>query len=1016
MLGPLLPGLQARWGIGDARAGMLFAAQFLASVAASAGVGPLAKRFPYFRLIAAGLLLMAVGAAGLTSLPWPFPLLAVALYGCGLGLAIPAGNLQMAALHPGNSARSVMILNLTWCVGAVLAPLVVTHAPLWTVSAACAGLAGLMGGGPRSSGEPVRDRPGGLSYRWAITALILFLYVGTENAVAGWVASLGARAASTRQLWSVLPAAFWAGILAGRAAAPGLLARMKPPGLVLAGLGGAFAGAALLLAQAGAAWTLAGTALCGLGLAPVFPLVVSQYADAEPAGAASGLIFSAAGLGGAAIPWMVGALSQATGSLRGAMGVVPGLVVAMAVLQLNWRQMKKTILLLAIACAALGAGRQTTPLEDGWKFFRGDDAAAAQAAFDDSAWQTVRVPHTFDDGQDPPQSGYYRGPGWYRRHFAAPADWKSRRVFVRFEAASLVADVYLNGKRLGEHKGGFQAFCFEVTGGLRDGDNVLAVRVDNARREDVIPLAGDFTVFGGLYRPVSLIATAPVDITLLDAGSWGVFIRQHGAGSRNADVEVTSEVSNGSAAARKVEIATTVFNARHTRVAGNRQTVDVGAGETRAVRAQLALANPHLWNGVADPYLYTVTVEVRENGAPADAVDQPLGVREFHVDAARGAVLNGKAQQIRGVCRHQDWAGTGWAIDQAQQDTDMRLIREIGATGVRLAHYQHNPYFYGLCDRNGLLVWAEIPMVNDVRGTPEFLENARRQLTELIRQNMNHPSIVMWSLYNEISPNNKDNPAPIVENLKALAKKEDPARPTTGALSIDGIEKLPAVGRLNDILALNVYPGWYVDTARDMGRIIDKWNEFYGSKGIIISEYGAGASIHQHQQDFTGRTGRAPNNWHPEEYQSLVHEENYPDIAARPFVYGSFVWSMFDFASAGRKEGDTPGINDKGLVTRDRKVKKDAFFFYKANWNPEPMVYLTSRRDTPRTDAVTPVKVYSNLPKVALKVNGKSYGEKTGSKFHVFEWSGVQLQEGENRIEAQSGAVQDECVWELRKK
>ena len=673
--------------------------------------------------------------------------------------------------------------------------------------------------------------------------------------------------------------------------------------------------------------------------------------------------------------------------------------------------MKKTILLLASIWTAHAAGRQVTRLDNGWKFFRGDDAAAIANAFDDSAWKTVRVPHTFDNDQDPPEARYYRGPGWYRRHINAPANWKRQRVFVRFEAASLVADVYLNGQRLGEHKGGFQAFCFELTGGLRDGDNLLAVRVDNTRREDVIPLGGDFTVFGGLYRPVSILVTAPVAVTLLDSGSFGVFIRQHGSA-----VEVTSGISAGAAAATRAEVSTTIYDARHVRVAADRQTVQLAAGETKPVRAQLAVANPHLWNGVADPYLYTVTVDVRENGAVVDSVDQPLGIREFHVDPARGAVLNGKPQQIRGVCRHQDWAGTGWAIDEAQQDTDMLLIREIGATGIRLAHYQHNSYFYSLSDRNGMLVWAEIPLVNDVRGTPEFLANVRQQLTELIRQNMNHPSIVMWSLYNEISPRNADNAVPVVENLKALAKQEDPDRLTTGALAIDGIENLPAVGRLNEILALNVYPGWYIETAKDMGKILDRWNEFYGSKGIILSEYGGGASINQHQQDFAGRTGRAPSAWHPEEYQSLVHEENYAEIAVRPFVYGSFVWNMFDFASAGRREGDTPGVNDKGLVTRDRKVKKDAFYFYKANWNPQPMVYVASRRDTPRTEAVTPVKVYSNLQRVTLTVNGKSYGEKSGNEFHVFVWDGVQLQPGQNRIEVRSGGLRDECVWVLAAK
>jgi beta-galactosidase len=254
-----------------------------------------------------------------------------------------------------------------------------------------------------------------------------------------------------------------------------------------------------------------------------------------------------------------------------------------------------------------------------------------------------------------------------------------------------------------------------------------------------------------------------------------------------------------------------------------------------------------------------------------------------------------------------------------------------------------------------------------------------------------------------------------------VAKKEDPSRVTTGAFSIDGIEKLPGVARISELVALNVYPGWYVETSAAMGSIIDKWNAFYGSRGLIVSEYGAGASIHQHQQDFSQRTVvRAPNDWHPEEWQTMVHEGNYREIQSRPYVPGSFVWNMFDFASAGRKEGDTPGMNDKGLVTRDRKVRKDAFYFYLANWTTEPMVYITSRRDTDRTAAETPIKVYSNLPKVALRVNGKNWGEAEGSDLHVFLWKSILLVEGDNRIEvtaAGSGPVKsDACIWTYRPK
>jgi beta-galactosidase len=678
---------------------------------------------------------------------------------------------------------------------------------------------------------------------------------------------------------------------------------------------------------------------------------------------------------------------------------------------------------LALAAALLAPGafaagpRTIVRLDSDWKFHRGEAEGASAIDFQDSTWQPVSVPHTWNHEDDPPQTGYYRGPGWYRRVISAPAAWKGQRVFVRFEAASLVARVFLNGQDLGEHKGGFQAFCFELTPYLKTGAwNLLAVRVDNSRREDVIPLGGDFTVFGGIYRPVSLIVTGPVDITPLDYGSPGVFLKPREVGASPAVVEATAEVSNGTNAARDVEVLVTVLDAQHRTVTSARAKAVVAAGATAPVVQNLRIENPHLWNGVADPYLYTARVEILDGGRVVDALEQPLGLRSFHVDAARGAVLNGKPQQIHGVCRHQDWGGLGWAIGEKEQDTDMAIMRAMGVNGVRLAHYQHNDYFYSLCDRKGLLVWAELPMVNDVRGTPEFLDCARQQLTELIRQNQNHPSIVMWSLYNELSPSNKDNPVPIVENLNRLAKQEDPGRVTTGAFSIDGIEKLPGVARISELLALNVYPGWYVETAASMGSIIDKWNAFYGSRGLILSEYGAGASIHQHQQDFSQRTEvRAPREWHPEEWQTLVHEANYAAIRSRPYVPGSFLWNMFDFASASRKEGDTPGVNDKGLVTRDRTVRKDAYYFYQANWTTEPMVYITSRRDTARTIAETPVKVYSNLPKATLTVNGRNCGEAAASDLHVFLWKNIPLVDGENRIAvtaAGPGATRsDACIW-----
>ncbi len=429
-----------------------------------------------------------------------------------------------------------------------------------------------------------------------------------------------------------------------------------------------------------------------------------------------------------------------------------------------------SLVLMLLAPNCLAATRNVIPFDDGWKFHRGDADNASSIEFDDTGWDAVTLPHTWNADTDPPQGNYYRGPGWYRKSFRMAPEWRGRRVFVRFGAASLVAEVFLNGILIGEHKGGFAAICFELTPQLREGTNLVAVRVDNSRHEDVIPLSGDFTVFGGLYRSVS---------------------------ADHADVNVKTEVSNGSTAPRTVEIQVRVEDARGSIVARARETVTVAPGQMLPVTRALTLAHPHLWNGTTNPYLYSVHVELAERGATIDAVEQPLGLRFVSFDAKRGLLLNGKRLEVHGVCRHQDWAGKGWAIGTKEQDLDMQLMRAMGVNAVRLAHYQHNDYFYQLADRHGLIVWAELAMVDWVRGTAAFRENARQQLTELIRQNMNHPSILMWSLYNEIRPANTDDPIPIVGELKELAKQEDPNRPTTGALSFDWNRETPPSRRID---------------------------------------------------------------------------------------------------------------------------------------------------------------------------------------------------------------------------
>jgi len=663
-------------------------------------------------------------------------------------------------------------------------------------------------------------------------------------------------------------------------------------------------------------------------------------------------------------------------------------------------------------CCFAQAPRAEIAFNSDWKFYRGDVEGASAEQFADGSWQAVTLPHTWNAEDALPGDKMYQGPGWYRKEFPSPNEWRGRRVFIRFGAASLAADVYLNGNKLGSHEGGFAAFCFEITRYLHfDAQNALAVRVDN-RRGTISPLGGDFTIYGGLYRPVTLILTGSLAITPLDYAGPGVYLRQVSASLDSAEVEVTTKVTNSSINTRFYIAQVTVLDERNKTVNVQRASGAVSSGGTQVLKESIGIRRPRLWNGAKDPYVYMARVDLIEKGKRMDTVEQPLGVRDFHVDPQRGGILNGQPIRLQGVCLHQE-GPNGWAVSEKDEDADMATMREMGANAVRLVHYQHSPHFLTLCDRYGVIAWSELALVNNVHYTDEFRQNVRQQLVEMIRQNFNHPSIFMWSMYNEIG-SRTEHPAEMVKELVDLAHEEDPSRPTTGAASGDTMANLPNAINVLDLISLNIYDGWYGGKPEDLGADLDKYNQKYGSKGVSLSEYGAGASVKQHQQGMTQPP--SPNGrFHPEEWQDIQHETQLPIVEARPYMWGSFLWVMFDFASAGRREGDTDGINDKGLVTRDRSVKKDAFYYYKANWNPEAMVYITSRRDDQRTSPATAIKVYSNCEKITLKINGESLGELTKKADRVYVHDNATLSDGANLVEAEGSLdgkiARDACNW-----
>lgn len=669
--------------------------------------------------------------------------------------------------------------------------------------------------------------------------------------------------------------------------------------------------------------------------------------------------------------------------------------------------------LLVLVCASAsqaGGLRSKVVLTQGWQFARTD---VPDSQFATTAWRKVSVPHCWNDS-DGTTPGYYRGPATYRLHFDRPSHTGGKRLFLRFEAVAMQAQVWLNGHRLGQHKGGFTAFCFEITPYIRDKSNELVVRASNAPDSTIMPLDGDFTMHGGIYRPVWFLALPATCVTPLDHGASGVYISQLQADSAVARLEVLTKVDVRYAQHSKMQVRTLVIAPDGKQVA----CVDGGqmtrTGALAQVRQHVAIDHPVLWQGKKSQRLYRFETQVLVNGRLVDTLSQQLGLRSFSIDAHKGFSLNGHSWPLRGVNRHQDRPGKGWALSNADHDQDMHWIKTIGANAVRLAHYPQSDYFYSLCDREGILVWAEIPYIGrGSYGSAEFEVNALAMLRELILQNYNHCSIFCWSLFNELG--GKGRPDLLVARLNELAHSLDSTRVTVAAVNNDGRPE----NDMPDIIAYNTYPGWYWAEPNTMGVCMDWKYDPHRDRCVGVSEYGAGASITQHQQGMP-HAPKTDGAWHPEEWQAIVHEGNYHEILRRPWLWGTFVWNMFDFASAGRHEGATMGINDKGLVTYDRTTAKDAFFYYQAQWADAPMVHIASKRDSVRTSGITDVKVYSNCPTVRLWVNGQLQPAVTATD-HVSLWHAVSLQPGQNDIKAEAlsaagDTVTDACQWQLNSK
>jgi beta-galactosidase len=655
--------------------------------------------------------------------------------------------------------------------------------------------------------------------------------------------------------------------------------------------------------------------------------------------------------------------------------------------------------------------RAEVSLDDGWRFIRQDVVGAQNTNFDDSGWSIINLPHTWNnlDGENG-GNNYYRGIGWYRSHYAADNSYSGRRFFLKFDGAFYVTDVWVNGNYLGEHQGGFAAFAFDATPYVNAGaDNLIAVKINNASNTNVPPLSADFTFFGGLYRDVHLLVTDPVHISPLDYGSSGVYLKTTNVSSNSADLQVTAVVSNATALPNTVLIRSVITDAATNIIAQLTNTADLSPTSASNVISTVTIPNPHLWDGLPDPYLYQAFVELWNGTNVVDELAQPLGFRSFSVDPTNGFFLNGHYLDLHGASMHQDWLNLGWAFGDAQRLTNFMFLKEIGATAMRLSHYEHADNTYQLADQKGIVLWSEIPLINSITESPAFYTNAEQQLHELIRQRCNHPSVVCWGLFNEITLSSGPTPTNLVSQLAQLAAQEDSTRLSTAAANSSDNDPTTFY---SDVIAFNKYYGWYSGSVNNFGPWADTIHSNYPARRVGVSEFGAGASIYQHSEDpVTEPANGGP--FHPEEYQNLFHESHWQQMKTRPFLWCKFVWNMFDFASDGRNEGDTPGRNDKGLVTYDRQVRKDAFYWYKANWTTNPMVYITGHTFTNRlTNSVT-AKVYANCDSVELFLNGASQGARTSTN-RIFTWP-LTLVRGANAVQAigTKGAinVNDSLVW-----
>ena len=683
---------------------------------------------------------------------------------------------------------------------------------------------------------------------------------------------------------------------------------------------------------------------------------------------------------------------------------------------MNKRVLSLTLLLACLGFVSMQAeGRKVESFNSGWSFKKApaEKELAVNARKWDSGWSEVEIPHTWNAKDMQVQANsFYEGAAYYKKQYFFPAELNDKRVFLRFEGVGSCSEVFVNGVLAITHKGGYSAFACEIGPLLKAGEeNEIMVKADNKSRPDVIPVNHNlFGVYGGIYRPVWLIVTEPYNISVTDCASPGVYITQKNVSKKQAEVKVKVKLDNGTLQPVPVTLQNTIYDQEGKQIATNSQSFELTAQGEQAYESSFTIKKPTLWQGRENPYLYKVVSRLIKDGQVIDEMVQPLGLRKYEIVAGKGFYLNGEKYPMYGVTRHQDWWGLGSALKNENHDFDLATIMDVGATTVRFAHYQQSDYLYSRCDSLGLIIWAEIPFVNRVTG--QEAENCRNQLREMIRQSFNHPSIYVWGLHNEVYQPHQYTKE-LTQSLHDLAKTEDPDRYT---VSVNGYGHMEhPVNLVADIQGMNRYFGWYEKKIQDIKPWVEGLEKEYPHQKLMLTEYGADANLN-HQTEYLGDALNWTKEFYPETFATKTHEYQWSVIAAHPYIIASYLWNTFDFCAPMWVRGGVPARNMKGLVTFDRKIKKDSYFWYKANWSKEPVLFLTQRRNWDREKKETSVTVYSNIGTPKVYLNGKELaGIREGYTPVHYIIDNVTLDMGKNIVKTvvvkDGKTYEDEIEW-----